>query len=157
MIMTLFSPAISLLLPRQGARLSRCGGSRSSGWWRWDLLVPHDEVAQDIFSEVEVGLEGSHFVRLETEMGYGVEAFVKTADGVGEAAASPLVDVSDLTAPVLDEFGHAFNCGRVALVANVGANQQDKLVISQTTPRRDKAKRPRGRPSTASRHGQRGL
>ena len=87
---------------------------------------------QHVFGEVEVPLERPDLVRLQTKVGHGVEAFVEAADLVGEAAAAPLVDVLDLAAAVRDELGHTLDGRREALVADIGADQQDKLVISQT-------------------------
>ena len=80
----------------------------------------------------------------KTEVGDGVEAFGGAADGIGEAAAAPLVGVLDLAAAFLDEVAHAVDGGGEPLVAHVGANDQYQFVISHEAPRRDKAKRPRG-------------
>src|SRR5437773_1189795 len=113
MIMTLFRPAISLLL------LSRYSG----------LLLPHDQVAQDVFSEVEVPLKRPDLGRLQTKVGHGVEAFGKAGDWISEAASAPLVDVFDFAAAVLDELAHTLNSAREAFVADVRADQHNKLVV----------------------------
>src|SRR5262249_35990418 len=72
-------------------------------------------------------------IGLQTKVGDGVEAFVEAADRVGEAAAAPLVDVLDLAAAVLDELAHTLDGAREAFIAHIGADDHNKLVVSQNT------------------------
>src|SRR5947208_7130417 len=105
-----------------------------------------------VFGEVEVPLERPDLVRLQAEVGHGVEAFGEAADLVGEAATAPLVDVLDGATAVLDELAHTIDGAREAFIAHVRADNHNKLVVSQQFLSWDKTKRPRGRPSTALRH-----
>jgi len=92
--------------------------------------VPDHQVTEDVFGQIEVALEGPDLIRLETEVGYGVEAFAEAADGIREAAPPPLVYVFDLAAPLLDEVAHAFDGRGEALIARFGADDHNQFVVS---------------------------
>src|SRR3989304_208037 len=105
--MTLFRPAISLLLLGRGVRLNRFG-------YR---VLPDHQVTEHVFGQIEVALERPDLSRLKTEVGHGVKAFGEAADGVCQAAPPPLVDVFDLAAPLLYEVAHTFDGRGESLIA----------------------------------------
>jgi hypothetical protein len=109
MIMTLFRPAIWLLLPSLRRR---------------EWVLSDDKVPQDVFRKVEVALERADLIRLKTEVGDGVKAFDEASDGIGEAATSPLINIRNCPAPLLDKGADALDGHRETFIARVRANDQ---------------------------------
>src|SRR4029077_9896546 len=134
-------------------RRRRCHGGHWSGLFR----LAHDEMAQDLFCDLQAGLQLRHLVRVELEVLEHVGAFLLVLDLVGELALAPEVGRLDRAPGALDQPVDALHRVLDLLVVQVSADDVQNLVIPQREPPSYGFEAPVERQRDAAGRGQKGL
>ena len=135
-------------LPRLRCGFGRSGGARSSiarslvvfvpiglrlrerRRLRYRLPAQEDQVAQHRVIEAEGPLEVVYHLRAALDVHQNVVRLVHLGDGIGELAASPVLEAMDLAFLRLDDRSIALD-HRGHLFALIRMDQDDDLVVSQ--------------------------
>ena len=81
-------------------------------------------MTQNVLRQVEAAFDSTHVLWVERELRDAVVALGEPIERIGEAPATPAVDVLDLAATLFDQAVNAIDGDREAFFSGLGANNK---------------------------------